>query len=134
MLRHVRRELPAEDVTSCPTTRVVGGVDQDEPRGAVEQVVQIREVVVIIREVEEYVHAERQFGGPLPARSQGFVRRGEDELPEEFAVPVQDRGGHVHSGIRHVWRVLRAHRQEFQDLAVSAPPVDDTRDVVCLND
>lgn len=116
------------------TSSVVGGVDHDEPRGAVEQLVQVREVVSVIGEVEEYVHTQRKIGGPLSAWDLGFVRRGEDELSEVLAVPVQDRGGHVDAGVCHVWRVCWTHFQEFQDLAVPATPVDDARDAILVDE
>lgn len=74
MLGHVRRELPAEHVAGGTAPGVIGGVDEDKPRGAVEQVVQVREVVVIVREVEEDIHAQRKIRGPLPARDQRFIR------------------------------------------------------------
>lgn len=49
VLRYVRCELPAEDVTRRPPSGVIGGVDQDVPGGAVEKVVQVPEEVRVIR-------------------------------------------------------------------------------------
>lgn len=134
VLRHVRRELSAEDVTCRPAPSVIGGVDHDKPRGAVEQLVQVREVVSVIREVEEYVHTQRKIGGPLSAWDLGFVWCGEDELPKVLAVPGQDRGGHVNTGVCHIRRVCRAHLQKFQDLTVSATPVDDACDAILVDE
>lgn len=80
--------------------------------------------------MEEYVHAEREVSGPLPVRGLRFVRGRKDEFPEELAVPFQDGRGHVNARVRHVRGVSWAHLQEFQNLAVPATPVDDTRDAV----
>lgn len=134
VLRHVGCELPAEDVPGRTTPSVVGGVDHDETCGAVEELVQVREVVGVIREVEDHVHTQRKIGGPLPAWDLGFVWCGEDKLPEVLAVPGQDRGGHINAGVRHVRRVCRTHPQEFQDLAVPATPVDDACDAILVDE
>jgi len=135
VLRHVGRELAPEDMPGRPPSGVVRGVDQHERRGAVEELVQIREVVVIIGQMEQYVHAEREFGGPLRPGNLGFVRGGEDELTEPGPHPVQDRRGHVNPGVRHVrFRPPLPEVQKLQDLAVPATPVDDARDAVLTDE